>query len=287
VAPTVFLIVTAVFWYSIHFDAVVQQYWQVTLFYFALRWTFNVMTGRSRLVRWGNQVAVAGVATGLSYLTYRQLLGDRSILLPSAQGLTDQVWIIVILFLYSTYNQLSLDQSRRADQHRRDDYIKSQYGTLKRRYGSVVQAEAGTPVVEAIAYSIMIYETFNRPPLYQGIERWVLHPLGVAKSLGPMQVRVSHRLPDLELVRAGVRKVRTDWRQVWTQHLGANTDLNSPSVDPRGGALPTDVTQISGAYREQLIRGTAAKYNVRSDYPDQILGVYSTLIANYYQELEP
>lgn len=286
-APTVFLIITAALWYSVHLDTVVQQYWRVTLFYFVLRLTFNLVTGRRRLVRWVNQVAVASMATGLSYLTSQQLLADRSILLPSARGLTDQVWIVVILFLYSTYNQLAVNQTRRAARNRREDYIKSQYITFKRSYGSVVQAAAGSTVVEAIAYSIMVYESFNRPPLYQWIEAWLLHPLGVAKSLGPMQVQVKRRLPNLELVRAGVRKVREDWDQAWTHTFGGSAEASTRSADPPGeGSAAADITQLSCFYREQLVRATAASYNIRSDYPDQVLGVYATLISNYYQELE-
>jgi hypothetical protein len=286
-APTVFLIVTAALWYSVHLDRVVQQYWRVTLFYFVLRWTFNVVTGRRRLVRWVNQVVVAGLATGLSYLTYQQLLADRSILLPSARGLTDQVWIVVILFLYSTYNQLSVDQTRRAARDRREDYIKSQYATFKRSYGFVVQAAAGSTIVEAIAYSVMVYESFNRPPLYQWIEKWLLHPLGLAKSLGPMQVQVKRRLPDIELVRVGVRKIREDWDQVWTHNFGGSAQASTRSADSPGeDSAVADLTQLSGSYRESLVRATVASYNVRSDYPDQVLGIYATLMGSYYRELE-
>jgi hypothetical protein len=192
-APTVFLVITAAIWYSVGLDEVVQQYWRVTVFYFGIRWAFNLVTGRGRLLRWVNQVIIAALAIGLSYLTYQQILIDRTSLLPSARGLTDQVWIIVILFLYSTYNRLTLDNTQRSAGKRREDYINAQYKKFRRRFGAIVQEESTSTAAEAIAYSVMIYESFNRPPIYQAIERWILHPLGLAKSLGPMQVQVSRR----------------------------------------------------------------------------------------------
>ena len=73
-APTVFLAITAAIWYALGLDAVIRQYWDVTALYFAVRWGFNVVVGRSTLLNWGKQFVTAALAVALSMVVSEQLL---------------------------------------------------------------------------------------------------------------------------------------------------------------------------------------------------------------------
>ena len=54
----------------------------------------------------------------------------------------------------------------------------------------------------------MTYESFNRPPIYQFIERHVFRPFGTAESIGPMQLPTKALLSDEESIAEAVRKLK-------------------------------------------------------------------------------
>jgi hypothetical protein len=294
-APAIFLVLVASAFYALGLDRAVEGIWRVTVFYFAIRWAFNFVMGRARLLRWSNQIIVAALAIGLSLLTYWQFLIDRSVVLPSARGLTDQLWIVVILFLYSTYNRLSLSGNELAADRRRHTWVGGTYLRLKREYGQIIHEESPSDAVEATAYAIMIYESFNRPPLYQAIERWVLYPLRLAKTLGPMQVSTNQRQSDAELVRVGVQKVARDFALALDEvrasdPVGSTTQTRRDEEagievphDPANQSEPPLFSQLPGYKQDNVVRRTAAKYNIRSDYPLEVAALFSLIASLYYE----
>jgi hypothetical protein len=297
-APSVFLVLTAAAWYALGADELVVGYWRVTLYYVGVRWMFNLGMGRGALLRWGNQVAVAVLAIGLSYVVYRGFLVDRAAVLPSARALVDELWIVVIIFIYHTYRQMSSENSEDGNGRRRTRYIKGQYLRLRRRFHEVVEANSPSRTVEALAYSVMIYETFNRPTPFQLIERYVLFPLRLAKSLGPMQVRTDAPLPDAELVGIGIRKlgrdleasVREEARESPYASIRARRNNEDGTELPFESGDNWDHLQYDeiGPYAQQgALKRTLAKYNVRSDYPDQVLGILGILREEMYRDLMP
>lgn len=297
-APSVFLVLTAAAWYALGADEIVIGYWRVTLYYFGARWIFNLAMGRGALLRWGNQAVIAALAIGLSYVVDRSFLVDRVAVLPSARALVDELWIVVIIFLYHTYRQVSTEQSEDQISRRRTQYIKGRYRKLRKRFHEVVEAASPSRTVEALAYSVMIYETFNRPTPFQLIERYLLFPLRLAKSLGPMQVRTDSALSDADLVGIGIRKLDRDLEASVREEAreSPHASIRARRDNEDGIELPfkkgddwdhLKYDEIGPYAQHGALKRTLAKYNVRSDYPEQVLGILGVLREELYRDLTP
>jgi hypothetical protein len=295
-APTIYLVITAAFWYAIGLDEIVRDYWRVTVFYFVIRTAYQLAAGRRRIVRWGYQAVVAVIATSFSVVIYQRLLTNRSALLPSGRGLTDQLWIVVIGFVYLALRSIAWPTLGKSNDEKRDDYLHAEYNSLRKQFGATVTEAATSRPAEVIAYSIMIYESFNRPPIYQWLERHLLFQGGFAHTLGPMQVTTSLALPNEGLVRLGVERVNA----ILEQALEA-VKRKSPEIFI-GGKKPTPTEQKLGAsasgevyltrfaeihrvYQSTIVREAASLYNVRSDYPDKIASIFRFLRDNYYKDI--
>jgi hypothetical protein len=297
-APVVFLVITAAVWYAFELDRAVHRYYEITIFYFVLRWTFILVTGRRQLVRWPRQFGIALAACFLSYWAYTSVLRDRGSLLPDPANLANELWIVVLVFLYQTFNRIAWPDSA-APKERRRSYILSQYHAFRRKFGRRISELAISRVAEALAYSVMIYESFNRPPVFQLRESYILFPLGLGSTLGPMQVRTSKRLTAEESVELGIRKLSRDLDQSELEAINENRAAIEimRRRDPEEGIEhlePTleqlripDRDLIPSRVWQEILTNTLKKYNVRSDYPAEVMGIFYEIAERYYPELRP
>lgn len=295
-APTVFLVLTAAVWYAIGADGIVARYWLVTVFYVGVRWSYNIVMGRAALLRWPNQGISAGLAIMVSYLVSSRLLSDRAAVLPSARALTDELWIVVIGFLYITASRVSWPALGPTVDQQRASYLHRRFRKLQRTFGPVVSSTAANPVAEVTSYAVMIYESFNRPAVYQWIENVLLFPTGLASTLGPMQVSTPVRLPPADLVREGVRRVNVALdaalEELKVERPGEFATVSTR--DPEAGVELTplgsadvhriDVSDLPEWLQDQLVSKAAAKYNIRSDYPEEVAGIYGFLRQHYFRK---
>jgi hypothetical protein len=261
-----------------------------------IRTIYQLAYGRRRIVRWGNQAFVAAVAISLSVLVYHQLLTDRSAVLPSGRGLTDQLWIVVIGFVYLALRGVSWPRFGKSNEEMRTNYLHGAYNSLRKKYGAIVTDTAASRPVEAIAYAIMLYESFNRPPVFQWVERHFLFPGGFARTLGPMQVGTEVSLPNEKMVALGVERVNADFVEAIEAVRRNRPDIfvggNRPTpieqdrdVSGSGEVQLRKFEEIARSYQSAVVREAASRYNVRSDYPDQIESIYTFLRDNYYQDI--
>jgi hypothetical protein len=292
-APTVFLVVTAAVWYAVGLDVAVVHYWWVTVCYFAVRWAFNVVMGRAGLLNWTKQVVVAIAAIGLSFLVAEKLLVDREAVLPSARGLTDELWIVVLGFLYLTATRVTWPIIGPSTDERRRRYLIGRYRKMQRNFGRIVRQASQGRFVEASSFAILIYESFNRPPIYQWLEGVLLFQLGIANTLGPMQVSTQVNLPSAELVRLGVERVRQLVADAASAARKDNAswftgeDAKEPGVQATDPALlPAEQLDALPVYiQDYVLAQAAARYNIRSDYPAEVAGILDVLRAEFYPEL--
>jgi hypothetical protein len=295
-APTIYLVITATLLYASGADNLVRDYWRVTVFYFAIRTVYQLAAGRRRIVRWGYQAVVAAVAISLSVLVYQEFLTDRAALLPSGRGLTDQLWIVVIGFVYLAMRTIAWPTLGKSDDEKRNDYLHAEYKTLRNKFGAIVTRSASSRPAEVIAYAVMIYESFNRPPAAQWVERHLLYPNGYAHTLGPMQVTTDLPLPDGELVRLGVETINTHLQQAWDTVKKKSPDFfiagrkATPIEQDAGQTVSGQVElsrfeQLHPAYQSIIVQEAASLYNVRSDYPGQIASIFQFLRDNYYRDI--
>ena len=166
------------------------------------------------------------------------------------------MWIVIALFLYAALNNIrtSIEPSVR----RKNRYIQSRLTLLRAQYADLITDEFPMRYMELVAYSILIYETFNRPWLARMIERalfpWHSH------TIGPMQVRTTTRLSDRESVQLGVRKLADHFSQTRQESSGKRVT------------------------RFEVIRLSLAKYNRDSQYVSEVLQILHILWAQIAPE---
>jgi hypothetical protein len=286
-APTVFLVVTAAAWYAFGFDGVVKHYWWVTVCYFAVTWSFNIVMGRAKLINWVKQLLVASIATALSVVVAEKLLVSRDAVLPSPRALTDQIWIVVIGFLYLTGTRVSWPTMGPSANERKNAYVAAKYREFRKRFGHVIHHVSDGPLSEASSYAILIYESFNRPRIYQWIESAILFPAGMANTLGPMQVSTQVNLPAAELVRLGAEQVKQAISEATTTVRSEYRELflRQEQLAIDSGQSPLGPDAIPSYIQTDIVRRAAGEYNIRSDYPAEVAGIFETIRESFYPEL--
>jgi hypothetical protein len=267
--PLVFLAIVSAALYAVGLDQWVRNIYAVVVFNFLLRWAYAAVMGRGRLLSWWRQVVTAGVTIFCAYVLYHKVLAHRRTLLPDATDFANELWVLVALYVYSIANNIPLTHAGAF--RRRNEYIARRFRALQSVFSEEITARTKTPAEEALVYAVMIYETFNRPLIYRAIERWVLHPSGFARSLGPMQVQSSEPISDMESVALGIEKL-----------LGVFRDALPRSHQEYASWREVDDTTRRRYAHASAIRAAAAAYNVRSDYASEIETIYDTLVEQFY-----
>lgn len=192
-SPIVFLVLFIVIVQSIGHHELVQNSYLIVLYYWLFRTTVVLIIGRKRLTNWGLHLACWIVSLFLSVWIY--LLVDKvDKLLPDPRSLLDQMWILIIMFIYSAFNRIELSSKRSIKREKR--YIDYQYNKFKAKYGSLISDNCSNEFYEAVTYSIMIYENFNRPKVIRWIEYFCFWITKRPHTLGIMQVMSDKRIDD-------------------------------------------------------------------------------------------
>jgi hypothetical protein len=279
-APVIYLFIVASVLYTLELDAWVIDLYRVTIYYVVFRWLFNVATERARLMNWLNQAAIAAFTIGLSYFAYDRIIRYRTNILPDLGTVANELWLAIALFLYTTINGIKVMPF--AAERRRKAYIRHRINQFRGWFGDIIEAEAGSRNLEALAYSVLIYETFNRPTITRVLESRVLFPLGIGKTLGVMQVRTDKRISDEESVERGVKQLRRDFERAYSKAL------------PRYRAqylfaAPESETSEYAQYaaRDAAEQMALRKYNIRSDYASEVMQVKDIIVSEFYPDLLP
>jgi HD-GYP domain-containing protein (c-di-GMP phosphodiesterase class II) len=258
-APTVYIVLIATLCYVTRQETLVRGIWLVSVFYFPIRVLYNVALGRFLLLNWISIVGQTILGISASYLAYVHLILPKTPLLPSAESVRDQLWIIIALFFYATFNNIRT--SNAASIRRKNRYIESQFKELRQKYGSLVDGQFSERYMEAVAYAILVYETFNRPHLARVIERAVF-PWG-SHTLGPMQVYTTTWLSDFDSVAVGTERLREAFAKTNDELIGKHP------------------------VRYQVIRMALAKYNRDEKYISELFEVLHVLWAQVATEYRP
>lgn len=287
VAPNVLLILIAAGLYAVGQDAILTSSYRIVVFYFVFRWAYVIALGRKLLTRWGRQVAVGVLGTWLAWGLHRHFISVRETFLPRAEELSTELWLIVILFVYHTINHSFTRRSSTNDKHRKR-YISAQLAKFRGLYGASIRTLASNHFVEALAYAVLVYESYNRPHIYQWIERRVLSRFRKRQSYGPMQVIADHPLTDRESVERGVTRLReaTASALAVLAPFGEYADLLTALK--KGGLEELDrrIGEVPQWLMEHLANQVAMWYNVRSDYPSEIAAVFSAMVPSEFPEFE-
>lgn len=203
--PIVYLIIISSTLYYFRLDKFVWNIYLVNIYYILFRLIFNLATNRGLLLNWYRQTLYWLAIIIISYFTYEKLLKVKANILPDFSTVSNELWIIIMIFIFQVTNNLRFSQE--ATQNRKDKYLKSRYQFFKKNYGQLIKDLTKNEILESIVYSIMIYEDFNRPKIARLIENLKFRLTKKPHTLGVMQVRSDKLISDLESVKLGTQKI--------------------------------------------------------------------------------
>lgn len=251
-APNVFVVLVAAISYSAGVGELVDRSYLIVVYYVGFRLAFNVVIGRAALLNWASQALVAAATVALAMFLDSRLVSNPAALLPDFSTIANELWLLILVFLYQLSNRITLPTE--GTERRKARYLDAQFASYTRLYGDEVsKAASGNVVVELLAYSVLVYEGFHRPRIYQFIERHIVLRLKSPTSIGPMQVQSSAPISDSESVSLGTKKLLADWMSCAQNSNGYYNPIGLRCFD------------------------TLAKYNVRSDYSSEVMRIYAVL----------
>ena len=217
-APPIYIILCAVLFQTLSLDRMNTNIFSIAIYYWTFRLIWVLSTGRGRLINWIEQIVYWSVSISLSLWVY-SLIEQVEKILPDPRSLLDQLWILIIVFLYSIFNKVQL--GRKGTIKRKNNYITSRYRLFHRKYDYLINGFFHNGFYEALTYSIMIYEDFNRPRVVRWIEYIRFWITKKPHSLGIMQVQTNKYINDETSIRLAVRKICKNGNQFIVQEGAA------------------------------------------------------------------
>ena len=104
VAPIIFFILYMALVQSLNFHRLSQNSNMIVVYYWVIRTIFRICTGRIKLTNLYAYFTCAIISVGLTYWIYSVTSEVKSIL-PFPHTLIDEIWILIILFIYNVFNK--------------------------------------------------------------------------------------------------------------------------------------------------------------------------------------
>lgn len=263
-APVVYLVLVASALYYLGLERFVNNIWLVIVYYFVFRELFNLVLGRFHLIDWTYRTLVWATTILLSYILYDNVIRIRRNLLPDFDTIANELWIVVIFFLYAMLNNRRTN-AREPDK-KLEHYSNHMYCKYKNRFSHLIEPKVDNKRVEALVYAIMIYESFNRPRLVRWFEN-LLFPQ-MSKTLGIMQVTTDKRISDAESVEIATKRISADF---------ANAKQKAEEEYP----YPSSESVLDRSAMYETIRS----YNNDGSYISEIFQLHSAIVDKFYTSL--
>lgn len=193
ISPIVFFIFFIVVVQNLGFKEYTKNAYMIVIFYWAFRTVIRGLWGRMALTNKVGYFTCAIICICITYWLYFTVSKVDNIL-PDPKSLLNEMWILVILFIYNVINRMQPSNNNALN--RKEHYIKKKYLEYKKEYNSIIKKRCHNQFYEAITYAIMIYENFNRPKFVRLIERIYFHITKKPHTLGIMQVRTKNLIDD-------------------------------------------------------------------------------------------
>lgn len=255
IAPVIIMILFVALAQAVHFDSFTVKCYLIVVYYWIIRVCVVILYGRGALTNWATQLLYWITSIGLSICVYK-LIDKVDKILPDPESLRDEMWILIILFLYSTVNKMTF--GRTGTLKRKEMYLNKTYTHLKSKYDKTISKECNNYFFIQMVYAIMIYENFNRPK----IVRWIEYiRFGITKkphTLGIMQVTSLKWINDKQSISLGINKIISDCDNIIQKYADNKENFS----------LETIVEEIAG------------KYNKDDNYVYEVGQIFSTISDN-------
>lgn len=258
-SPVVYLIITSALLYKFDLDIYVKNIYIVSILYLIIRFLVNMVTNRYLLMNWVRQFWYWSFIITLSIITYEYLIKTKQNIIPDFTTIANELWIIIFLFIYQLFNNIRLSNDK--TKKRKERYISSRYAKFKKKYNDEIHRYFNNDQYEALTYSIMIYEDFNRPSFVRIFEYISFIVTRKPHSLGIMQFTTNEYINNSKSILLAMNKIKSDCNEIITAH------------EP-------DFYQ---SYECALVYNIAEKYNSGKEYATEVRAIYDYLIETAYR----
>ncbi len=221
IGPTIFLILIAAA--SQYFSGGIDStgLYRVVLYYVAMRISMIFVFQRALIVNWLRISAYYGSMILLAVVFQKRFISSVETLLPDFVAIKNEIWLLILIFLYQLGNsQLPTRPIGYAETEtaylpellpRKRRYILRMHKRLIATYGDIVSTETkGNSQLGIVAYSILLFENFNRPSFVRWFERLWVRWVKSSGTTGIMQVHGETPLSDDESVRLGCQMLHSE-----------------------------------------------------------------------------
>lgn len=258
--PLVYLIITSAILYSLKLDYFVKDFYLVSIYYLTFRLLFNLITGRGLLLNWKQQFLYWVVIIGFSYFIYSKILIQKTNILPDFETLANELWIIIIIFLYQVFNKIDLPSN--GTERRKERYLDKMFNNFSNKYGAIIDSKTTKEGYKGLIYAVLILENFNRPKAARIIEYIKFYLTKKPHTLGVMQYHTSEYISDKRSVELGSEKIIQEGEKIVDKY-------KSEKDEPRGGDY-------------MLKYDLAGIYNTGWKYQSDIIELWNEIMEKYY-----
>lgn len=244
VAPIVYFIIVCAIAQQLGFYSFLNNSYLIVVYYwlFRLFWIFSAH--RWALTSWGQQILYLSCSIALAIWVY-SLMEKAEKILPNPQNLIDNLWLLIILFIYSVLNKTQ--DLREKTIKRMDRYYIRQYSNFHQKYNKIIKEFFHDDFYEALTYAIMIYEDFNRPRIVRYLEYVSFFILRRPHTLGIMQVKTAKCINNVQSIKLAMRKIKIDAKEIDRGQYYTNKEIATEIADRYNGgdnSYAEVVTQI-------------------------------------------
>lgn len=212
--PVVYIILLTAIFQKAGLNHLTNKIYWIVIDYWIIRLSAVILLGHIRLINWFTQI-IYWVSSIALAIWFQSVVDKVNSILPDPQNLLAELWLLVIVFLYSIFNKMEI--SRAGSLRRKERYIDTQFLKFRRKYGQLVSECSKSPIIEAITYSVMIYENFNRSSFARLLERIIFINSKKKHSFGIMQVQSTKPITDEESIKQGIEIIKDAARQYSTK----------------------------------------------------------------------
>lgn len=260
-APAVFIVALSAAAVAAGYPDLRIGIYRIAIFYYAIRGFYIIAMNMSQLVSWLRFTVHSAFGLLAAWVAYKALILPNRSLLPNLDAAGNELWLAILAFLYAAANKVTVSGGPGAG--RRNEFIRRRYNRAKLLYGPLIDQKIDDDKLQLVAYSILIYEDYCRPPFVRAIERLCFwKPM---RTTGIMQVASSWALTDKDSVELGTQKLLGSWQCHSSECL--RTRVESTIHDYNKDRLYTDrVWGVMEILAKRVEPRFEAAYNAASDW---------------------
>lgn len=244
-SPAVFIIALSAIAVSAGYPDLRIGIFRIAIYYYVFRALIIFLLNRQGLISWPRYLGHAVIGIGAAVLAYQYLILPNRSLVPNLDTAGNEIWLAILAFLYAVANKVPLTGGPGA--RRQNGFVRRHYREARRAFGTLIDNKITDDLLRLVAYSVLVYEDYCRPPAVRRLERLMWWK--PKRTTGVMQVAADRSLSDLESVQRGTDVLLSSWQ----------------------------IHATDGGSRWDQLRSTIAAYNKDDAYIDRVYEVMEIL----------